>query len=166
MVVIDRTKIRHVTEPGYFGDMSQDYDCIKLDYAEEIIRSANREIEELTKTIAEMNSGNKFVNIPLTERHVLNTVLTFTRLPYHNALAYAHDIFTHQDSYSCHFINQDGVWLLDNIIKIKDCDVATFIRNFKSVIDFSETRRMPRDRFAVYIDEIVKEFKETHGIKD
>ena len=36
MIKIDPNKVRHVTEPGCFGDMSQDYDCITLSYAREL----------------------------------------------------------------------------------------------------------------------------------
>ena len=82
MIVLDKEKITTYEEPGCFGNPPTAKSCISLDYAHELIREANLEIQELYNQIAELSKSGITSKIPLTKQHVLSTVATFTRLPY------------------------------------------------------------------------------------
>jgi len=56
MIQIDKSKIRHVSEPGYFGNPDIDFDCITLEYANDLVREANIEIKELYRQIAQLQN--------------------------------------------------------------------------------------------------------------
>lgn len=163
MIILDRSKIKTFTEPGCFGDISHDYDCITVEYAQELVRQANLEIQELYNQIAEMSKDNTIGKIPLTLEHVCSAVSSFTKLPYSNVQEYAKTVFK-PENYSVHFVNLDGVWTIESAVKIKDCDLVTFIRNFKSMVDCSQETRLPANKFNEYTQHLFDEFKKQNNL--
>ena len=79
MIVLDKEKIITYEEPGCFGNPPTSKSCISLDYAHELIREANLEIEELYNKIAEFSKSDTIGKVPLTFNHVCSVVATFTR---------------------------------------------------------------------------------------
>ena len=168
MIQIDKSKVRHVTEPGYFGNPSIDFDCITLEYANDLVREANIEIKELYRQIAAGDNETITEKIPLTLQNVCSVVATFTRLPAGKVLEYGKKVFEDKESYSIHFTKatEEGPWVITSAIKIKDADLVTFIRNFSSMMEFGDDSRMPRDKFAEYIGDMFRDFKKAHNLPD
>lgn len=69
MIRIDPNKVRHVTEPGCFGDMSQDYDCITLSYANELVAQANSQVEQFCHAVVEADNESISEATPLTKEN-------------------------------------------------------------------------------------------------
>lgn len=164
MVSLDKEKIITYEEPGCFGNSSTAVSCISLDYARELIRDANLEIQELYNQIAELSKSDITSKISLTKQHVLSTVATFTRLPYSKVVEYVEDIYK-PDYYTVHYINVDGVWAIESAIKIKDCDLVTFVRNFKSLVDFGADRKLPMNRFNQLTQSMLLDFKKQNNLE-
>ena len=168
MIQIDKSKIRHVTEPGCFGNPSIDFDCITLEYAQDLVREANVEIKELYRQIAAADNETITEKIPLTLQNVCSVVAAFTRLPAGKVLEYGKKVFEDKESYSIHFTKatEEGPWVITSATKIKDADLVTFIRNFSSMMEFGDDSRMPRNKFAEYIGDMFRDFKKTHNLPD
>lgn len=168
MIQIDQSKVRHVTEPGYFGNPDIDFDCITLEYAHDLVREANIEIKELYRQIAAGDNEKITEKIPLTLQNVCSVVAAFTRLPAGKVLEYGKKVFEDKESYSIHFTKatEQGPWVITSAIKIKDADLVTFIRNFSSMMEFGDDSRMPRDKFAEYIGDMFRDFKKAHNLPD
>lgn len=168
MIQIDQNKVRHVTEPGYFGNPDIDFDCITLEYAQDLVREANIEIKELYRQIAAGDNEKITEKIPLTLQNVCSVVAAFTRLPAGKVLEYGKKVFEDKESYSIHFTKatEQGPWVITSAIKIKDADLVTFIRNFSSMMEFGDDSRMPRDKFAEYIGDMFRDFKKAHNLPD
>lgn len=166
MIRIDPNKVRHVTEPGYFGDMSQDYDCITLSYANELVAQANSQIEEFCRAVVEADNESISESTPLTKENAAQVVRVFTRMPYSAIENYVNSIFEDTSKVSCHFAEVDGVWQVTSYKKLSECTLVEFIKNFKSQVALSETVRMPRDRFFDYMNRLLNEYKRANNIED
>lgn len=164
MIVLDKEKIITYEEPGCFGNLPTSKSCISLDYAHELIREANLEIEELYNKIAEFSKSDTIGKVPLTFNHVCSAVATFTRLPYSKVKEYAEKVYQ-PDNWSLHFVNIDGLWAIESAVKIKDCDLVTFVRNFKSMVDCSSESRMPVNKFEAYTKMLFAEFKKQNNLE-
>jgi hypothetical protein len=164
MIVLDKEKIITYEEPGCFGNPPTSRSCISLDYAHELIREANLEIEELYKQIADFSKSDAIGKVPLTLNHVCSTVATFTKLPFSKVKEYAEKVYQ-PDNWALHFVSIDGVWAIESAIKIKDCDLVTFVRNFKSMVDCSSETRMPVSKFEDYTKMLFAEFKKQNNIE-
>ena len=168
MIQIDQSKVRHVTEPGYFGNPSVDFDCITLEYANDLVREANIEIKELYRQIAAADNETITEKIPLTLQNVCSVVAAFTRLPAGKVLEYGKKVFEDKESYSIHFTKatEQGPWVITSATKIKDADLVTFIRNFSSMMEFGDDSRMPKDKFVECIGDMFRDFKKAHNLPD
>ena len=168
MIQIDQSKVRHVTEPGGFGNPSIDFDCITLEYAYDLVREANIEIKELYRQIAAGDNEKITEKIPLTLQNVCSAVAAFTRLPAGKVLEYGKKVFEDKESYSIHFTKatEEGPWVITSATKIKDADLVTFIRNFSSMVEFSSDSRMSRDKFVECIGDMFRNFKKAHNLPD
>ena len=164
MIVLDKEKIITYEEPGSFGNPPTAKSCISLDYAHELIREANLEIEELYNQIAEFSKSDTIDKVPLTLKHVYSTVATFTRLPFSKVKEYAEKVYQ-PNNWSIHFVNINSMWIIESVIKIKDCDLVTFIRNFKSMVDFSADTRLSASKFEEVTKIMFNKFKETNNIE-
>jgi len=164
MIVLDKEKIITYEEPGYFGNPPTSKSCISLDYAHELIREANLEIEELYNKIAEFSKSDTIGKVPLTFNHVCSAVATFTRLPFSKVEEYAEKVYQ-PDNWSLHFVSIDGLWAIESAVKIKDCDLVTFVRNFKSMVDCSAESRMPVAKFEEYTKTLFAEFKKLNNLE-
>lgn len=164
MIVLDKEKIITYEEPGCFGNPPTSRSCISLDYAHELIREANLEIQELYNQIAELSKNDTIGKIPLTKQHVMSAVATFTRLPHSKVTEYVEDVYK-PDYYTIHYINVDGVWAIESATKIKDCDLVTFVRNFKSLVDFSANSRLPMNRFNQLTQQMFLDFKKQNNLE-
>lgn len=166
MISIDPNKVRHVTEPGYFGDMSQDYDCITLSYARELVTQANSQIEQFCHAVVEADNESISEATPLTKENAAQVVRVFTRLPYSDIENYVNSIFDDPNKVSCHFAEIEGVWQVTSYKKLSECSLVEFIKNFKSQVALSETSRMPYDRFCDYMNRLLNEYKRINNIVD
>ena len=166
MIRIDQNKVRHVTEPGYFGDMSQDYDCITLSYANELVAQANSQIEEFCRAVVEADNESISESTPLTKENAAQVVRAFTRMPYSAIENYVNSIFEDTSKVSCHFAEVEGVWQVTSYKKLSECTLVEFIKNFKSEVALGETVRMPRDRFCDYMNVLLNEYKRANNIED
>jgi hypothetical protein len=164
MIVLDKEKIITYEEPGYFGNPPTSKSCISLDYAHELIREANLEIEELYNKIAEFSKSDAIGKVPLTLNHVCSAVATFTRLPFSKVKEYAEKVYQ-PDNWSLHFVSIDGLWTIESAVKIKDCDLVTFVRNFKSMVDCSAESRMSVAKFEEYTKMLFAEFKKLNNLE-
>lgn len=164
MIVLDKEKIITYEEPGCFGNPSTSRSCISVDYARELIRDANLEIEELYNKIAEFSKSDTIGKVPLTFNHVCSAVATFTRLPFSKVKEYAEKVYQ-PDNWSLHFVSIDGLWTIESAVKIKDCDLVTFVRNFKSMVDCSAESRMPANKFEEYTKMLFAEFKKQNNLE-
>ncbi len=164
MIVLDKEKIITYEEPGCFGNPPTSRSCISLDYAHELIREANLEIKELYEQIAEFSKSDAMGKIPLTLNHICSVVATFTRLPFSKVKEYAEKV--HQpDNWSLHFVNIDGVVAIESAVKLKDCDLVTFVRNFKSMMELDQIKRLPCDKFEAYVQNLFNDFKKKNNIE-
>lgn len=164
MIVLDKEKIITYEEPGCFGNPPISKSCISLDYAHELIREANLEIEELYNKIAEFSKSDTIGKVPLTFNHVCSAVATFTRLPFSKVKEYAEKVYQ-PDNWSLHFVSIDGLWAIESAVKIKDCDLVTFVRNFKSMVNCSSESRMPVNKFEEYTKMLFAEFKKQNNLE-
>lgn len=166
MISIDPNKVRHVTEPGCFGDMSQDYDCITLSYANEIVAQANSQIEQFCHAVVDADNEGVSEATPLTKENAAQVVGVFTRLPISAIENYVNSIFDDPNKVSCHFAEIEGVWQVTSYKKLSECSLVEFIKNFKSQVALSETSRMPYDRFCDYMNRLLNEYKRINNIED
>ena len=166
MIRIDPNKVRHVTEPGCFGDMSQDYDCITLSYANELVAHANSQIEEFCRAVAEADNEGISEVTPLTKENAAEVVRVFTRMPYSAIENYVNSIFDDTNRVSCHFAQLEGVWQVTSYKKLSECTLVEFIKNFKSEIALNESVRMPLHRFTDYMTRLLNEYKRANNIED
>lgn len=166
MIRIDQNKVRHVTEPGYFGDMSQDYDCITLSYANELVAHANSQIEEFCRAVAEADNEGISEATPLTKENAAQVVRVFTRLPFSAIENYVNSIFDDPTKVSCHFAEIEGVWQVTSYKKLSECTLVEFIKNFKSQVALNDSVRMPVARFCDYMDRLFNEYKRANNIED
>ena len=113
MIQIDESKVRHVTEPGCFGNPSIDFDCITLEYAHDLVREANIEIKELYRQIAAGDNEKITEKIPLTLQNVCSVVAAFTRLPAGKVLEYGKKVFEDNPQTLFYFQKKGTVQLTD-----------------------------------------------------
>ena len=166
MIRIDPNKVRHVTEPGCFGDMSQDYDCITLLYARELVAQANSQIEEFCHAVAEADNESISEAMPLTKENAAQVVRVFTRMPYDAVENYINSIFDDPNKVTCHFAEIEGVWQVTSYKKLSECTLVEFIKNFKSQVALSESVRLPMVRFCDYMNVLLNEYKSANNIED
>ncbi len=166
MIRVDPNKVRHVTEPGYFGDMSQDYDCITLSYANEIVAQANSQIEQFCHAVVEADNESISESTPLTKENAAEVVRVFTRLPYSAIINYVNSIFEDTSKVSCHFAEVEGVWQVTSYKKLSECTLVEFIKNFKSEVALNDSVRMPVARFQEYMNMLLNEYKRANNIED
>lgn len=166
MIKIDPNKVRHVTEPGYFGDMSQDYDCITLSYANELVTQANSQIEQFCHAVVEADNEGVSEATPLTKENAAQVVRVFTRLPYSAIENYVNSIFDDPNKVSCHFAEIEGVWQVTSYKKLSECTLVEFIKNFKSEVALNDSVRMPVARFREYMNMLLADYKRINNIED
>lgn len=166
MIRIDPNKVRHVTEPGCFGDMSQDYDCITLLYARELVAQANSQIEEFCHAVAEADNESISETTPLTKENAAQVVRVFTRMSYNAIENYINSIFDDPNKVTCHFAEIEGVWQVTSYKKLSECTLVEFIKNFKSQVALSESVRLPMVRFCEYMNRLLNEYKRANNIED
>ena len=166
MIRIDPNKVRHVTEPGCFGDMSQDYDCITLSYANELVRQANSQLEQFCHAVVEADNESISEATPLTKENAAQVVGVFTRMPYFAIENYVNSIFDDPNKVTCHFAQVEGVWQVTSYKKLSECTLVEFIKNFKSELALNESVRMPLHRFTEYMNKLLNEYKRalTYGL--
>lgn len=166
MIRIDPNKVKHVTEPGCFGDMSQDYDCITLSYARELVTQANSQIEQFCHAVVEADNESISEATPLTKENAAQVVRVFTRMSYSAIENYVNSIFEDPNKVSCHFAEVEGVWQVTSYKKLSECTLVEFIKNFKSEVALSKSVRIPRDRFIEYMNRLLDDYKRANNIED
>lgn len=166
MIRIDPNKVRHVTEPGCFGDMSQDYDCITLSYARELVIQANSQIEQFCHAVVEADNESISEATPLTKENAAQVVRVFTRLPYSAIENYVNSLFEDPDKVTCHFAQIEGVWQVTSYKKLSKCTLVEFIKNFKSEVALNDSVRMPVARFRAYMNSLLDDYKRANNIED
>lgn len=166
MIKIDPNKVRHVTEPGCFGDMSQDYDCITLSYARELIIQANSQIEQFCHAVVESDDESVSESTLLTKENAAQVVRVFTRMSCDAIENYVNYIFDDPNKVTCHFAEIEGVWQVTSYKKISECTLVEFIKNFKSQVALGESVRLPFSRFCEYMGRLLNDYKRTNNIVD
>lgn len=126
----------------------------------------DRRIEAYNKLYEELQSikdDEKLSgSIPLNKDRAKMVVGVLSRLPMSRVESYVDDMYNHSDGWSLHYACEDGVWEITSATKVKDLALVDFIRNFRSIVDFSHSSRLPSQKFNQLCEKMFENFKQDH----
>ena len=98
-------------------------------------------------------------SIPLNPDRAKLVVGVLSRLPMSRVESYVDDMYNHSDCWSLHYANEEGVWEITSATRIKDLTLVDFIRNFRSMVDFSNSMKLPMNKFNQLCQKMFENFK-------
>lgn len=138
-------------------------DVSKTDVHRDIADSRAEAFNKLYEEIQSIKDDeNLNESIPLNPERAKTVVGVLTRLPISRVESFVDDMFSHQDGWSLHFAKEDDVWEITSATKIKDLTLLGFIRNFRSMVDFSHDSGLAKDSFYQHCQKMFDNFKLDH----
>lgn len=132
---------------------------VHRDIADSRVEAYNRLYEELRSIKDdEKLSGS----IPLNPDRAKMVVGVLSRLPRNRVESYVNFLYNHSDCWSLHYANVDDVWEVTSATRIKDLTLVDFIRNFRSIVDFLHSSRLPMNKFNQLCQKMFENFKKDH----
>ena len=138
-------------------------DVSKTDVKRDIADSRAEAFNKLYEEIQSIRDDEKLSeSIPLNPDRAKMVVGVLSRLPTSRIEKYVEEMYSHTDSWSLHFAKEDEVWDITSATKIKDLTLLDFIKNFRSMVEFSHDTREPSDRFYQHCQKMFDAFKLDH----
>lgn len=135
----------------------------KTDVHHDIADSRVEAFNKLYEEIQSIKDDEKLSeSIPLNPDRAKMVVGVLTRLPMNRVESYVEDMYKHPDGWSLHFAKEEEVWDITSATKIKDLTLLDFIKNFRSMVNFSHDTREPMDRFYQHCQKMFDSFKLDH----
>lgn len=132
---------------------------VQRDITDSRVEAFNKLYEEIQSIKDDENLNG---SIPLNRERAEMVVGVLSRMPIGKVESYVDDMFSHQDGWSLHFAKEDEVWDITSATKIKDLTLLRFIRNFRSMVDFSHESGLPMERFYQHCQKMFDNFKLDH----
>lgn len=132
---------------------------VKRDIEDSRVEAFNKLYEEI-QSIKDDEKLSE--SIPLNRDRAKMVVATLSRMPISRVERYVDDMFNHQDGWSLHFAKEEDVWEITSATKIKDLTLLDFIKNFRSIVNFSNDIGEPMDRFYQHCQKMFDDFKLDH----
>lgn len=100
--------------------------------------------------------------IPLNPDRAKMVVAALSRLPKDRVDSYVDDMYNHSDGWSLHFAQENDVWEITSATKVKDLTLVDFIRNFRSMVEFSYNSGLPMNKFNQLCQKMFDNYKYDH----
>ena len=138
-------------------------DVSKVDVHRDITDSRVEAYNKLYEEIRSLKDDEKLSgSIPLNHERAKMVVGVLSRLPMRRVESYVNDMYNHSDGWSLHYANENDVWEITSATRIKDLTLLDFIRNFRSIVDFSKSTRLPMNKFNQLCQKMFENFKYDH----
>ena len=138
-------------------------DVAKVDVQRDIRDSRVEAFGKLYEELQSIKDDEKLTrSIPLNQDRAKMVVGVLSRLPQVRVDSYVDDMYNHSDGWSLHFAQENDVWEITSATKIKDLTLIDFIRNFRSMVDFSHSSRLPMNKFNQLCQKMFDNFKYDH----
>jgi hypothetical protein len=138
-------------------------DVSKADVQRDIADSRVEAFNKLYEEIQSLKDDEKLSgSIPLNRDRAKMVVSVLSRLPISRVESYVDEMFNHPDGWSLHFAKEDDVWDVSSATKIKDLTLLDFIKNFRSMVNFSHDSRLAKDSFYQHCQKMFDNFKLDH----
>lgn len=138
-------------------------DVSKVDVHRDITDSRVEAYNKLYEEIRSLKDDEKLSgSIPLNPDRAKMVVGVLSRLPMSRVESYVNDMYNHSDGWSLHYANENDVWEITSATMIKDLTLLDFIRNFRSIVDFSKSTRLPMNKFNQLCQKMFENFKYDH----
>lgn len=138
-------------------------DVSKVDVHRDITDSRVEAYNKLYEEIRSLKDDEKLSgSIPLNPDRAKMVVCVLSRLPMSRVESYVEDMYKHGDGWSLHFANEENVWEITSVTRVKDLTLVDFIRNFRSMVDFSNSMALPMNKFNQLCQKMLDNFKHDH----
>ena len=138
-------------------------DVSKVDVHRDITDSRVEAYNKLYEEIRSLKDDEKLTgSIPLNPDRAKMVVGVLSRLPMSRVESYVDDMYNHSDCWSLHYANEEGVWEITSATRVKDLTLVDFIRNFRSIVDFSNSSKLPMNKFNQLCQKMFENFKHDH----
>lgn len=138
-------------------------DVSKVDVNRDISDSRVEAFNKLYEELQSIKDDEKLSgSIPLNPERAKMVVGVLSRLPMVRVESYVNDMYNNSDGWSLHFAREDDVWEITSATKIKDLTLVDFIRNFRSMVDFSHSSKLPMIKFNQLCQKMFDNFKYDH----
>ena len=138
-------------------------DVSKSDVHCDILDSRVEAYNKLYEEIRSLKDDEKLSgSIPLNPDRAKMVVGVLSRLPMIRVESYVEDMYKHGDGWSLHFANEEGVWEITSVTRVRDLTLVDFIRNFRSMVDFSNSMALPMNKFNQLCQKMLNNFKHDH----
>lgn len=138
-------------------------DVSKVDVHRDITDSRVEAYNKLYEEIRTLKDDEKLTgSIPLNPDRAKMVVGVLSRLPMSRVESYVEDMYKHGDGWSLHFANEENVWEITSVTRVKDLTLVDFIRNFRSMVDFSNSMALPMNKFNQLCQKMLNNFKQDH----
>lgn len=138
-------------------------DVSKVDVHRDITDSRVEAYNKLYEGIRSLKDDEKLSgSIPLNPDRAKMVVGVLSRLPMSRVESYVNDMYNHSDGWSLHYANEEGVWEITSATRVKDLTFIDFIRNFRSIVDFSNSSKLPMNKFNQLCQKMFENFKQDH----
>lgn len=137
-------------------------DVSKVDVHRDLTDSRVEAYNKLYEELRSIKDDEKLTgSIPLNRDRAKMVVGVLSRLPMNRVESYVEDMYS-KDGWSLHFASDGDVWEITSATKIKDLTLVDFIRNFRSIVDFSHSSRLPMNKFNQLCQKMFENFKYDH----
>lgn len=138
-------------------------DVSKVDVKHDIEDSRVEAFNKLYEEIQSIKDDEKLIeSIPLNPDRAKMVVGVLSRLPISRVESYVEDMYKHPDGWSLHFAKEDDVWDITSATKIKDLTLLDFIKNLRSMVNFSNDSRKAAGEFYKLCQKMFDNFKLDH----